>query len=176
MKYQVEKSIVIDAPLSRVRPLVEDFHNWYFWSPWTVCEPDCPIEIQGHAGEQGASMQWNGKMIGSGKNTIRYADEHGIYYDLEFFKPWKSKAKTSFLFEELGDQTKVTWTMNARMPIVFFFMIASMKNWIGMDYERGLRMFKAVAETGSVSACTSSNGVMDYQGFSYVGIKRVVPT
>ncbi|MEM7469357.1 MAG: hypothetical protein AAF387_21080, partial [Pseudomonadota bacterium] len=93
---------------------------------------------------------------------------------LEFLKPFKSKAVTRFGFEETDDQTKVTWTMDSSMPFFLFFMIKPMKNWIGMDYERGLGMLKAMAEKGEVNAKTTNNGIVDYEGFSYVGIKRHV--
>ena len=174
MKYQVEKSTLIEAPLATVRPLVENFSHWNKWSPWTIVEPDCPIQIDGTAGQPGHSMAWDGKIIGSGKNTLTQSEPHRFCYDLEFFKPFKSQAKVQFIFEESGKNTKVTWTMDSSMPFFLFFMVKMMKNWIGMDYDRGLRMLKEVAEKGSVTCKTTNSGLVDYQGFSYVGIKRTV--
>ena len=172
MKYNVEKSTTIEAPTNQVRSLIEDFKHWNSWSPWTIVEPDCPITINGQPNKQGHSMFWDGEIIGSGQNTLRSSDNRGIYYDLEFFKPWKSQAKTSFLFEDMGKQTKVTWTMDSTMPFFLFFMVKTMKNWIGMDYERGLRMLKEMAEKQRIDCKTTNNGIIDYKGFSYVGIKR----
>ncbi|MEM7469283.1 MAG: SRPBCC family protein, partial [Pseudomonadota bacterium] len=71
MKFTVEKSTTINAPLSKVRPLIEDFSAWNSWSPWTVIEPDCKIDVKGKAGEPGHSMQWEGEIIGSGRNTVK---------------------------------------------------------------------------------------------------------
>ncbi len=174
MKYQVEKSINVNVPISSVRSFVEDFSKWNSWSPWTIIEPSCPIEIQGKPKSSGHTMKWDGKIIGSGRNTVRSYSENEICYDLEFLKPWKSKAETRFKFDQIGDQTKVTWTMNSSMPFFMFFMVKIMKNWIGMDYDRGLRMLKAVSEDGVVECETTTNGVVDYQGFSYIGIKRSI--
>ncbi len=174
MKFDVNKSTTIDAPISKVRALVEDFNHWSSWSPWTIVEPDCSVSVVGNPKEAGHSMSWDGEIIGSGKNTFQSADAHQLNYDLEFFKPWKSKAKVRFLFEEVGNQTKVTWVMNSSMPFFMFFMIKMMKNWIGMDYDRGLRMLKEVSEQGRVNCETINNGMVDYKGFSYVGIKRTV--
>jgi hypothetical protein len=56
MKFDVEKSIVINALLATVRGLVEDFNQWNSWSSWTVIEPDCEISITGNANESGHSM------------------------------------------------------------------------------------------------------------------------
>ncbi len=174
MKFEVSKDIVIDAPIADVRALVEDFNHWNSWSPWTVVEPTCLVEVSGEAKELGHSMFWNGSVIGSGKNTlIRYSSER-LDYALEFLKPWKSKANVSFVFEERDNKTKVTWLMDSNMPIFMFFMIKTMKNLIGMDYDRGLRMIKEIAEKGTLKSETIDNGVIEYQGFTYVGIQRTV--
>ncbi|WP_444995344.1 SRPBCC family protein [Aliikangiella sp. IMCC44359] len=175
MKFEVNKSTTIEAPISKVRALVEDFNHWNSWSPWTIIEPGCVVNVAGNPKEPGHSMSWDGEVIGSGKNTLRSADSNQLNYDLEFFKPWKSKAKVSFLFEEIDNKTKVTWIMSSSMPFFMFFMIKTMKNWIGMDYERGLRMLKEIAEKGSVKCQTTNNGMVEYKGFSYVGIQRTVP-
>ena len=175
MKYHVEKNIKIKADVSKVRSLVEDFKQWNSWSPWTIVEPDCKMDISGNAGAVGHMMIWNGEIIGSGKNTLVQNDGGGLRYDLEFIKPFKSKAKTSFVFEKSGEETSVTWTMDSSMPFFLFFMVNKMKNWIGMDYERGLRMLKAMAEKGKVDATTVNNGIVDMEGFSYVGIQKTVP-
>ncbi len=175
MKFDVAKSTTIDAPLTKVRELVEDFNHWNSWSPWTIVEPECAVTVEGQPKESGHAMSWDGEIIGSGKNTLRDYDTHKLHYDLEFFKPWKSQAKVSFVFEELGEQTKVTWIMNSSMPFFMFFMIKMMQNWIGMDYDRGLRMLKEIAEKGSVDCNTSNNGIVEYQGFSYIGIERTIP-
>lgn len=175
MKFDVERSIQIDAPLSKVRELIEDFNHWNSWSPWVVLEPSCPVTVEGAANEPGHSMSWDGDLIGSGKNTLRSSDDRSFNYDLEFFKPWKSKAKTSFHLEEEQGKTLVNWLMNSSLPFFMFFMIKTMKNMIGMDYDRGLRMLKEVAEKGRVSCKTENNGLVDYEGFSYVGIQRSGP-
>lgn len=174
MKFDVQKSTTIDAPLAKVRALVEDFNQWNSWSPWTIVEPDCSVTVSGNPGEIGHSMSWDGAIIGSGKNTLSSSKEHQFHYDLAFFKPWKSQAKVNFLFEESDGQTKVTWTMNSSMPFFMFFMIKTMKNWIGMDYDRGLRMLKEMAEKGEVNCKTVNQGTVAYEGFSYIGLERTV--
>ena len=172
MKYHVERSITIDKDLNTVRSHLEDFSRWNSWSPWTIVEPECPIEITGEPGQVGHSMRWDGQIIGSGINTLSGNDEKRLEYDLEFITPFKSKARTGFSLDETKDGTSVTWTMDGAMPFYLFFMIAMMKGWIAMDYDRGLRMLKAVVEDGGVNASTSNKGVSDLTGFSYVGIQR----
>ncbi len=172
MKFHVEKSISIDASLDKVRAHVDDFSAWHNWSPWTVCEPDCTIEVHGEVGRVGHCMSWRGEVIGSGTNTI--IEVHGDYirYDLVFHTPWKSQAQPLIHFVEHDGKTIVTWKLDSSMPFFLFFMIDMMKNWIGMDYDRGLRMLKAVVQTGRVPAKTTNKGLLDFKGFNYVGRER----
>jgi len=174
MKFQVERTVTIDGPKSKVRTFVEDFRHWNRWSPWTVLEPTCAVEVTGSANTPNHSMYWDGKLIGSGRNTLRSTDGKSLQYQLEFLKPWKSKAESRFYFDESNGQTKVTWTLNSSMPFFLFFMIPTMRNLIGMDYDRGLRMLKEVVEHGNIACKTTSAGITDHTGFSYLGIQRTV--
>ncbi len=174
MKFNVTKSIVVNAPYENVRPLIEDFNYWNSWSPWVVLEPECKVTVEGDVNQPGHSMRWDGELIGAGQNIIRESSPERIDYNLEFFKPWKSKADVSFVLEPSDGQTKVTWTMDSSMPFFLFFMIKSIKTFVGMDYERGLKMIKAIAEEGSLDCETINSDTMDYKGFSYRGIQRTV--
>lgn len=174
MTYHVEKTIVIHAPKEKVIPYIQDFHKWMLWSPWNILEPECPVEMSGNIGETGYTMCWDGSIIGSGKNILKHIDERGYHYDLEFIKPFRSHAKTSVLVVEEHGNTKVTWTMDSSLPFFMFFMVTMMKNWIGMDYERGLQMLKEIVEKGSIQAKTTNNGIIEKKGFSYIGIQRTV--
>ena len=175
MKYHIEKSTTIAADNEHVRSFIENFARWSEWSPWTIVEPDCEVIVEGTPGEIGHTMRWKGEIIGSGSQTLSAKNDESLHYDLEFITPFKSKAKASFLFESSDNGTTVTWTMDSKMPFFLFFMVNTMKNLIGMDYERGLKMLKAVAEHGEISATTTYVGVTDIDGFSYVGIKKTVP-
>ena len=172
MKYHVERSTLIKASMDKVQSLVKDFNHWNTWSPWTIAEPGCKISCEGNAGQVGHKMSWEGEIIGSGMNTLEAITENRMGYNLEFIKPFKSKAKTAFEFKKKGDEVEVTWAMDSSMPFFLFFMVPMMKAWIGMDYDRGLKMLKAMAEKGKVNAKTTNAGVTDFKGFAYVGLQR----
>lgn len=172
MKFQVKSDIAINADIEKVKDHIIDFNKWSAWSPWSICEPDHKVTIKGDKGSVGHEMSWDGEIIGSGTNTIEEIEGNSIKYNLEFHKPWKSHSKTAFHLEKTSDGTKVTWTMDSSMPFFLFFMVKPMKSWIEMDYERGLSMLKSMIETGEVPAKTTNEGVIDFEGFNYVGIKR----
>lgn len=174
MKFQVTRSILVDKDLDSVKILVEDFSHWNVWSPWTIAEPDCKIEVTGTPGEVGHTMSWDGKIIGAGTNKLTSNETDTLQYDLTFLTPYTSESKITFTFEKENNGTIVTWIMDGSMPFFMFFMISSMKAWIGMDFERGLKMLKELAEKGSIPAKTSNKGIVDLEGFSYVGIQKTV--
>ncbi len=172
MKFSIERSIVIDAGLDVVRPHIENMKNWRAWSPWSVLEPDHQQTYEGVDGELGSTMSWVGDVIGSGQLTMVAKQDQQLDYQLAFFAPWKSKAETSFLFTSDAGGTRVTWVMHSSMPFFLFFMTGMVKAMVGMDYDRGLTMLKSIVETGVVNADTSSQGVVDFNGFSYLGLAR----
>lgn len=173
MKFTLSRSVEINKSLAEVRALVANFEKWPLWSPWTVVEPDHQRKVSGDAGVVGHFMSWEGKNIGSGEMEMTESTDNCLKYDLRFLAPWKSTAKTSFDFEKTKTGgTKVTWNMEGSMPFFLFFMISTMKSWIEMDYDRGLAMLKGVAENGKVNAQTTNEGIVDFEGFKFVGLKH----
>ncbi|QXD22751.1 SRPBCC family protein [Opitutia bacterium ISCC 51] len=167
-KFNAEKSIVVDVPLEKAFSVVRDFTQGPVWSPWVIAEP----ESKGSVSPDGMQNSWEGDIIGSGKMLIEGAEENqAIYYTLTFLKPWKAISPVSFLFEPEGSGTKLTWTMEGSMPFFLFFLTKMMGVFVGMDYERGLKMLKDYLETGEVPSKLAFNGNESFERFPYVGIK-----
>lgn len=164
----VEKSIEIEAPIDKVYASIRDFREWVPWSPWLISEPDCPLDY----GEDGKSYSWEGKIIGSGKMEVLNEEApRSIEYRLSFFKPWKSVNETRFHLSEQGSGTKVSWSMQGSLPFFMFFLKGMMTAWVGMDYDRGLKMMKDYLEKGSVPSKVEFENGKTAEGFSYVGIR-----
>lgn len=175
MKFHIEKSIVINKDMQTVKGLIADFTKWNSWSPWTMLEPGCKVEVKGGVGQVGHEMHWEGQMIGAGSMNLTEVTNEKFVYDLTFLKPYKSKAITSFEFTSEGEGTKVIWKMDSSMPFFLSFMVPMIKMMVTMDYDRGLKMIKSLAETGQVDAETTNKGMVEFEGFSYVGIQRTLP-
>lgn len=165
MKIHVKKSISIAAPLSKVQATLTDFHTWGQWSPWLVAEPDAKVTIP----PEGTSYSWEGDLVGAGKMAFNSINEDAIEIDLNFFKPWKSKAKVAFQLEQEDNVTTVHWTMDSKLPFFLFWMKKSMTAYIGMDYERGLAMLKDFIELGTVPFNIKIDGIQMQKAVSYVG-------
>jgi predicted transcriptional regulator YdeE len=166
-KMNVNKSITVNAQKEKIKLFLADFHNWKNWSPWLICEPEASISYA----SDGKYYKWEGKRVGTGEMTVIQESDDKIEYDLTFLKPWKSKAKVAFHFTEKKGQTELTWTMDSSLPFFMFWMKKAMQIYIGMDYERGLKMLKEELEHGSINSKLEFIGNSNFEGTHYIGIK-----
>jgi predicted transcriptional regulator YdeE len=163
----IQKSIFMDAQIDKVHALVSNFHSWSEWSPWLICEPEAQVNVN----DKGDFYRWQGNRVGTGEMKILENTKNRVNYDLTFLKPWKSQANVSFLLEEQGEGTQVSWTMESKMPFFMFFMKKKMEAFVGMDYERGLRLLKDKAEKGKIESTLSYKGSETFKGGAFLGIK-----
>lgn len=171
--YHVQRTISIDKDIKSVRDVLTNYQDWPKWSPWLFMEPTAKLEYRGDAGVAQHGYKWNGDVVGSGDMILTSVSDNKLMMDLQFFKPFKSKAKVAFDLKSTGaNQTEVTWHMDGALPIFLFFMTKMMKAMIGNDYERGLKMLKDYLEKGEVWTKSELEGVVDIAGQTYVGIRR----
>lgn len=174
MKYQVKSSTTISKDAEHVKKFVADFKEWEKWSPWTITDPGIKMSYEGSPGQVGHKMSWEGEINGIGTQELIGQNGGTFTYDLRFMKPWKSQADVTIELSDQGGQTEVTWTMDSKMPLFLFFLIPMMRVMIKMDFDRGLRMLKEIAEKGEIDVETTNNGIRPVEGFSYVGLQRSV--
>lgn len=168
---QLSRSISIAKSPSEVFEAVRDFKTWSTWSPWLIVEPETKVDISADSRSVGSTYKWIGQITGQGEMTHRKIDpDRHLEIDLQFLKPFKSQAITSFQLEPRGDQTHVTWTMDTKLPWFLFWMVPMFKTFIGMDYSRGLGMLKALLETGKIPSTCRVHGVESIGPLRMAGI------
>lgn len=173
--FELDRSIVVNKPVSEVFEALGDFNNWPIWSPWIIQEPDCTTKVSNDPLSIGHQQEWDGNRIGSGKMVlIEKKEDQRLAYDLFFLAPWKSHSKTQFELEAIMDSagnetTKITWLMQGTLPIFLFFMKKMMSVFVGGDYERGLKMFKEYLETSKVTSSVDIHDNTEQEGFYYIG-------
>jgi effector-binding domain-containing protein len=170
--YHVQRSIEIKADIETVRASLCDFKQWPNWSPWLITEPDAKLVFNDQQGHVGAAYGWEGKVIGAGDLSLQKMTETELEMQLSFRKPFKSVAKVVFALVATAEGTQISWNMYGRMPFFLFFMTAKMKAYIGMDYERGLRMLKEYLETGAVASKVEIDGVVEWGVGEYFGLEN----
>lgn len=167
-RYRIDKSININKSKEELYKLLVDFNAWMPWSPWQIVEKEAKVKIS----EDGTFYEWEGEIIGSGNmEVIGGVEFEKIDYNLTFLKPWKSKSKIFFEFVDKGDYTEVHWIMESSLPFFLFFMKKMMEAYLGMDFDRGLKMLKEYAETGEVNSELTFEGEKEFNGCKYIGIK-----
>jgi len=97
--YNAVKSIVFKPPVKEVMNRIVNLNDTVLWNPWQQSDPSAKKPITGTPNTPGHKYAWEGKKIGMGSLTLKNPDEKQIHFDLEFLKPWKSKAKDNWLFE-----------------------------------------------------------------------------
>lgn len=170
-KLKVRRSIAIARPQEALGDSLVDFQRWPQWSPWLCQEPTATVSYHGTTGDPGSGYAWDGARIGAGKMQLRHRSNDRIDLDLTFLKPWKSQAEVSFELAPSGpEESQVTWSMQSSLPFFLFFMRRSFERFVGMDYERGLRMLKELEETGKVRSHTAlSEGGVSLPECHYLG-------
>ena len=167
-KLYVKESILIEAQPQKIVSVLSDFNSWQYWSPWLIAEPQAKVEVA----PDNKYYYWEGAIVGAGQMWIRAESEKAIAIDLEFLKPFKSKAKVAFFLEPEAGKTKLSWTMDSSLPFFLFWMKKAYEVFISMDYCRGLKMLKDWIELGQVPSMIFVNGIKERPAQNYIGIQR----
>ena len=144
----VEKTAVIDRPVSEVMNKVGDLNFYSKWNPWQQADKSATHTITGTPKSPGHRYAWKGKKVGEGQLSLRDIDDKHIHFDLEFFKPWKSRAKDNWLFEHWGNHsTKVTWQNGGDLPWPIARLMGPLINKnLQHQFEKGLQNLRKMCE------------------------------
>jgi len=148
-KYVIEKEIVINKPQADVYAKVADFNYYREWNPWQNSEASAKYKISGTPSSVGHRYDWEGKKIGSGSLTVRsLTPNSSIDLDLEFIKPWKTKAWDNWKFEDLKNgSTKVTWHNSGPLPYPVARLMGPVINKnLNDQFVQGLNSLKKMCE------------------------------
>ncbi|MFV1884045.1 MAG: SRPBCC family protein [Balneola sp.] len=166
--FSVSRDITIDSSPEKIFSFLNNLGTWKEWSPWLIMESGVKVTVA----DDNKCYEWEGKRVGSGNMKITGEEENNsVHYDLTFLTPWKSEAKVKFILDDDGAQTNVTWTMDSSLPWYMFWMTGMMDSWVGMDYERGLRMLKEYIEEGEIKSKLEWKGESEFSGTKYIGVK-----
>ncbi len=168
---QLEESIDINTDIASTRDAIENFNHWPHWSPWLCAEPEARLTYKGEPGQPGHGYDWEGQIVGAGGMELVANEADRLKMDLTFLKPFKSTAKVEFKLQQLADdKSRVSWSMDSKLPFFMFFFTKTMQGMIANDYKRGLLLLKEYAETGSTSSAIELAGVQDSPSINYVGV------
>ncbi|MFD1614734.1 SRPBCC family protein [Gelatiniphilus marinus] len=150
--YEVNRSVIVNKPVSEVFKYLKYLKNQDQWSPWKKKDPNMKQEFIGVDGEVGFISKWQGnKLVGTGEQEIIGVEQNKqISSELRFFKPWKSVSSAFIKVDGVdATQTNVTWGFTAKnpMPMNIFMLLFNFEKTVGKDFEAGLDSLKDILES-----------------------------
>ncbi len=146
--HRVEVSAEIDAPPATVFAQVNDFRRFTLWAPWAETDPNARFIYSGNSRGEGATVTWDGAVIGSGVQTIvesRPFDYVGIVMN-----PGEPGEARSWVRLAPGTGTTIIhWGFEADygMNVVGRYFAAMLGSVVARDYQAGLENLKQLAES-----------------------------
>jgi len=149
-EYEVERTVVIDAPPQSIHVFVGDLKKWSEWTPWNNEDPTLTILLGDKTAGVGASQSWTGEG-GDGELIFTASSPtEGIAYDL-LFDNGAFASVAALGYRPLSEQsTEVRWTMTGEidMPVVGAYFALMMDAMVGQMFEQGLGELKKRVEAG----------------------------
>jgi len=170
----VERSITVNAAPSAIYEEVSNFENFNNWSPWHAIDPNTEYTYDGGTSGEGAKMSWTSdhKDVGSGSQWIVETIKNQSVKTNLVFEGFEDPAEANFILEPDGDQTKVTWTFDAKFSGLFKYFGVAMDGMLGPQYETGLQNLKSVAEAKPTYGVDV--GIEQVDAIAYLGILETI--
>lgn len=147
----MERSIIVNQSLDKVHADLRSLQVQDKWSPFADRDPNQERGYKGAPdGQVGSIAWWRGnKNVGEGEQEVKKISDRRIDTELRFIKPFKATNQAHFLLEPAPGGTKVIWGFHAdyKFPMTIMMLMMNMEKMMGPDFERGLRQYKAYAES-----------------------------
>ncbi len=144
----IERQVQIDGHTATVFALLNDFRQIRKWSPMLEGDPNANISISGPPRGAGASIAWDGHIIGQGRQTIVESIPYErVGIQIEFAD--QAPAKATFTVSTGDDMTRVAWLQE----IDYGFNLGGrylgliQDSIFGPEQEKGLGRLKQLAES-----------------------------
>lgn len=146
--HHVEVSIEIDAHPATVFALINDFRRVALWTPVADTDPNVRIVYSGERRGVGATMGWDGAIVGSGTQTI-VASKPFEQIDMRINPGETGEALSRFELVRGTGTTIVNWGFDADygLNVVGRYFAAMLGGIVARDYRAGLENLKALAES-----------------------------
>ena len=147
-KFNVTRSVAVNAAPDKVYGLVADPRRWKEWSVWNRRDPAMAITYSGPTSGSGAGWAWKSKSEGDGRMTFTAAEPgRRLGYEL-FFPDFGTTSTGELVLAPEGNGTRVRWTMSGDMGsnLMFRWMTLFADRMVGKDFEGGLAYLKELAE------------------------------
>ena len=150
--YNVNRSIIINAPRQQVFDYIKYLRNMDHYSKWVMTDPNKRMTYTGTDGTEGFNAAWDSdmKQAGKGHQTIeKIVDGERIDIRVVFIKPFTGVADTYIATQTISeDATSVKWNFDSKMafPMNAMLLFMNMDKMLGKDMEISLNNLKQILE------------------------------
>ncbi len=147
-KHSIEVATEIDAHQATVFALVNDFRRFALWAPWADTDPNARFIYSGNTRGEGATVTWDGAIVGSGTQTITESRPYD-YVGIVMNAGEAGEARSWFRLTPGTGTTIVHWGFEADhgLNVVGRYFAAMLGSVVARDYEAGLANLKELAES-----------------------------
>ena len=145
---RVEVSALIDAPPATVFALVNDFRRVDLWSPVAATDPNARVVFSGPDRGVGATVTWDGTIVGNGTQTIVESRPHE--YLATTINPGEpGEARTWFDIGREDGKTRVAWGFahDHGLNLVGRYFALLLAGVVKREFETGIAALKELAES-----------------------------
>jgi len=143
--FEVERSVVVNAPPAVAFAEINELRGWEAWSPWAERDPTMELTYGDQTAGEGGSYSWTGEDGGGSMKIVKSRAPERIETEIDFGEMGVSHGSWTFAPE--GDGTKITWGMKGAIPgLVGGWLSTQMDEWVGADFEEGLANLTPVME------------------------------
>lgn len=174
---RVRQSKIVDAPVSTVYNLVNDFKTQPQWNPWKANDKTMKMNFSSNSIGKGATYTWTSENSGTGSQLITESIKNELVSTaIEFGTMGDGKA--DYQFEEVGDnKTKVTWKFKSESPYPMNLMNFYGKMKIKESFTQGLNAIANVAQDRFVNKTYNGYKInsINAEERSYIARRAEVP-
>ena len=145
---RVEVSTLVDAPPATVFALVNDLRRVDLWSPRTATDPNSRVLYSGPNRGVGATVSWDGAIVGSGTQTIVESRPHE--HVANAINPGEpGEARTWFDIGREDGTTRVTWGFahDHGLNLVGRYFALLLSGVVKREFETDIAALKELAES-----------------------------
>lgn len=145
---EVQSQTHISAHPATVFALVNDFHRVTLWSPWIDTDPNARFIFSGPERGVGATMTWDGAIIGTGTQIIVTSQPfHAVETAINPGESSAARSRFDLLAQDGG--TNVAWSFETDYGynIVGRYFALLLRGIVQRDYDAGLASLKELAES-----------------------------
>ena len=153
-KFNMERSVVINADERVIFEQINVLKNWEQWSPWQKMDPESKMTYSGPPSGVGASYDWTGPKTGEGTLTIiESVPYESIVTELDFKE--NGKGTSGYRISKADNENTLTWWFESEVgknPFKKLMFGLMGESFMSKTFDQGLSDIKQISESAPAPA------------------------